>query len=213
MKFITALVFLFLLQSSYAATYFISPAGNDVSGTGTINNPWKTLHKATSMVTTAGDIIHVTQGTYTETISSNLAVGVSIEGDGAAASIIQSTLTAQFVAIIIARSPEGTNGNQHISNIKLDGNKRSTSWAIEIRGRSNFSIHDCTITDFEETGVYFSGRSDNNDEAPGIYAAGNSFYNNTLTNCAKYDVYGRGCQIFFQDKFSCFFSSAAIVTG
>ena len=195
MKFITALVFLLFLQSSYAVTYYISPTGNDVSGTGIISNPWKTLYKATSRVTTAGDIIHIAAGTYIETVRCNLAVGVSIEGDGADASIIQSTLTAQFVAIIIATSPEGTNGNQHISNIKLDGNKRTTSWAIEIRGRSNFSIHDCTITDFEETGVYFGGRSDNNDEPPGIYAAGNSFYNNILTNCAKYDGYGRGCLV------------------
>ena len=140
MKFITALVFLLFLQSSYAATYYISPTGNDVSGTGTISNPWKSLYKATSTVKTAGDIIHVTAGIYLETVRCNLAVGVSIEGDGADASIIQSTLTAQFVAIIIATSPEGTNGNQHISNIKLDGNNRSTSWAIEIRGRSNFSF-------------------------------------------------------------------------
>jgi len=133
-------------------------------------------------------------GTDIETIRCNLAVGVSIEGEGTS-SVIQSTLNQQFVAIIIATSPEGTNGNQHISNIRLDGNKRTTSWAIEIRGRSNFSIHDCIITDFEETGVYFGGRSDNNNEPPAVYATGNSFYNNTLTNCAKYDGYGRGCLI------------------
>ena len=150
MKFISTLLLVLFLQSSYANTYYISPTGNDVSGNGTISNPWRSLYKATSTVKAAGDIIHVKAGNYIETVRCTLAPGVSIEGDGADVSIIQSTLTEQFIAIIIATSPEGTNGNQHISNIKLDGNKRATSWAIEIRGRSNFSIHDCIITDFEE---------------------------------------------------------------
>ncbi len=195
MKFISTLLLVLFLQSSYANTYYISPTGNDVSGNGTISNPWRSLYKATSTVKAAGDIIHVKAGNYIETVRCTLAPGVSIEGDGADVSIIQSTLTEQFIAIIIATSPEGTNGNQHISNIKLDGNKRATSWAIEIRGRSNFSIHDCIITDFEETGVYFAGRSDNDTDPPSVYATGNSFYNNTLTNCAKYDGYGRGCLV------------------
>ena len=194
MKLLFTGVLVLFLQYSFATTYYISPKGDDRTGNGSISNPWQTLYRATSAVTTAGDIIHVTAGTYVEKTRCNLAVGVSIEGDGPT-SVIQSTLSEQFVAIIIATSPEGTNGNQHISNIKLDGNKRTTSWAIEIRGRSNFSVYDCTITDFEETGVYFGGRNDNTDEAPAIYAKGNSFYNNMLTNCAKYDGYGRGCLV------------------
>ncbi len=193
MKFIIALLLLLFVQNSYATTYYISLAGNDVSGTGSIGNPWKSLYKATSVANTVGDIIHVTAGNYLETVRCNLAVGVSIEGEGADVSIIRSTLSAQFVAIIIATSPEGTNGNQYISKIKLDGNKRTTSWAIEIRGRSNFSIHDCIIQDFEESGVYFGGRADNETEPPEIYATGNFFYNNSVINCAKYDGYGRGC--------------------
>jgi hypothetical protein len=193
MKFIISLLLLLFVQSSYATTYYISPAGNDASGTGSIGNPWKSLYKATSVANTVGDIIHVTAGNYLETVRCNLALGVSIEGEGADVSIIRSTLNAQFVAIIIAISPEGTNGNQHISNIRLDGNKRTTSWAIEIRGRSNFSIHDCIIQDFEESGVYFGGRADNETEPPAVYATGNSFYNNTVINCARYDGFGRGC--------------------
>ncbi len=194
MKLLSTLVLVLIFQSSFATTYYISSKGNDRTGNGSISNPWQTLYKATSSVTAVGDIIHVTSGTYIETIRCNLAVGVSIEGDGPS-SIIQSTLTQQFVAIIIATSPEGTNGNQHISHINLDGNKRTTSWGIEIRGRSNFSIYDCTITDFEETGVYFAGRGDNDTEPPSVYATGNSFYNNIMTNCAKYDGYGRGCLV------------------
>jgi nicotinamide mononucleotide transporter len=192
MKFLSALLLVLFCQCCFAGTYYISPKGNDKTGNGSIGNPWRSLSQATTAVTKAGDIIHVLAGTYTEILKSQLAVGVSIEGEGAA-SVIQSTLVDQFMAIISATSPEGTNGNQHISNIKLDGNKRSTSWGIEIRGRSNFSVYDCTIVDFEETGVFWGGRSDNINEAPAIYATGNSFYNNTVINCAKYDGFGRGC--------------------
>jgi nicotinamide mononucleotide transporter len=212
MKLLFSLILVLIFQYGFATIYYINPKGNDKTGNGSINNPWQSLYRATSTVTKPGDIIHVMSGTYIETIRCNLALGVSIEGDGTT-SIIQSTLSAQFVAIIIATSPEGTNGNQHISNIRLDGNKRTTSWAIEIRGRSNFSIHDCIITDFEETGVYFGGRSDNNNEPPAVYATGNSFYNNILTNCAKYDGYGRGCLVIGGQEGMLIFNNTISQTG
>ena len=79
---ITLLIFLFCFaQSAHAITYYISTTGNDATGNGTIANPWKTLNKATTTVTGTGNIIHVNAGTYIETQQSNLAVGVSIEGD------------------------------------------------------------------------------------------------------------------------------------
>ncbi len=180
------------MQTSFANTYFISPQGNDVNGNGSAGHPWKSLFRATTTVTRAGDIIHVMPGTYTETTKSSLAIGVSIEGEGVQC-VITSTISLVFGSLIQAVSPEGTNGSQHISNIKLDGNKRTTSWGIEIRGRSNFSIYNCTIVDFDDTGIFWGGRADNLGEAPQIYATGNSFYNNIVTNCAKYDGFGRGC--------------------
>src|SRR5436190_23959017 len=64
------------------ATYYISPSGNDATGTGTATSPWKTLYKATSTVSTNNAVIHVNAGTYTETMTCNLNPGVSIEGDG-----------------------------------------------------------------------------------------------------------------------------------
>ncbi len=192
MKLFLTVTLCFLIQICFATTFYISPAGSDQNGNGSSSNPWRSLFKATSVVTEPGSIIHVMAGTYTEISRSLLSPGVSIEGDGIS-SVIQSTLTEEFVAIIIARSAEGTDGNQHIANIKLDGNKRTTSWGIEIRGRKNFSIHDCMIVDFEDRGVLWGGRDDNEELPPAIYATGNSFYNNIVNNCAKYTDYGRGC--------------------
>src|SRR5215212_1851488 len=66
-----------VVHATAGITYYVSTTGSD-AGTGTSASPWKTLYKATSTVTTAGSIIHVNAGTYTETMKSNLAKGVSI---------------------------------------------------------------------------------------------------------------------------------------
>jgi nicotinamide mononucleotide transporter len=193
MKILFSLLCFLFFGHSYAKVYYINPQGHDMTGNGSINNPWQSLNKATSAVTTAGNIIHVMAGTYNEIARSNLAIGVSIEGEGIT-SIIQSSLTAEWVAIISLRSPEGTIGNQHISNLKFNGQNLHTFWAIYIAGRSNVSINNCTITDFKDKGVIFDGRDDNIAAPPVVYAKGNTFYNNIVTNCAAYENnWGRGC--------------------
>ncbi len=194
MKLFFSLVFIFFCHCSFATTYYISPEGNDKTGNGSISNPWQTLYRATSVVTTAGDIIHVKAGTYTETLQIVLATGVSIEGDGVT-SVLKSSLTSQWSALLVANSDtEGTDGNQHISNLKFDGQNLSTFWAITVIGRKNFSIYNCTIVDFKDRGVIFAGRVDNANEAPAVYATGNSFHDNIMTNCASYipNQYGSG---------------------
>ncbi len=195
MKLFLSLFFsLLFVVSAKATTFYISPTGNDVTGTGSVSNPWKTLYKACNTVAAAGDIIHVNAGTYLETQQCVLRVGVSIEGDGVS-SVLQSTLTADWTEMLSLKSAEGTNGNQHISNIKFDGQNLTTFWGVYIAGRSNVSVHDITMVNFKNRGIIFAGRSDNALGAPSIYATGNTFYNNTVDNCADYDQilgYGAG---------------------
>ncbi|MBL0181181.1 MAG: hypothetical protein IPP96_02370 [Chitinophagaceae bacterium] len=191
---------LFLCSITQAATYYISPTGNDATGTGTLANPWKTLFKATSTVTTSGNIIHVLAGTYTETQQSDLAVGVSIEGDDFNTTIILSNLTGQWSNLLNLNSNQDTNGNQSISNVTLNGQYVSESnyktWiAIWITGRSNVLIHDCKIINFKDRGVIYDGNNATDPITdPGHYATGNKFYNNTVLNCAtNVGNYGAGC--------------------
>jgi hypothetical protein len=189
-------IFLFIFCfafSSHATTYYVSSTGNDVTGNGTAGSPWKTLVKATTVVTTSGSIIHVNAGTYTETATCYLAIGVSIEGDGIT-SILRSAVTAFQSPLLRLTSADGTSGNQHISNLKFDGQSLATSWGIYVEGRSNVSINNCTVTNFGDRGVIFAATSGFAEAAPPIYATGNSFYNNTITNCAAfYGSYGTGC--------------------
>jgi nicotinamide mononucleotide transporter len=179
-----------------ADTYYISPQGSDISGNGSKTKPWQTLFKATLTSIKEGDIILVMDGIYIETKPSVLSVGVSIEGKGIN-SVIKSTVTTDWTPILSLRSPEGTKGNQHISNLKFDGQNLSTFWAVFISGRSNVSIYNCTIIDFKDKGVIFDGKNDNIPSAPSIYATGNSFHHNIVNNCSAYNtqngIYGRGC--------------------
>lgn len=46
------------------ATYYISPTGNDITGSGTIGSPWVSLTKVWTVVA-AGDTVYLRGGTYT----------------------------------------------------------------------------------------------------------------------------------------------------
>lgn len=171
-------------------TYYISPSGND-AGNGSAATPWKTLFKATTTVQTAGDIIHVNPGTYTETQNSSLAAGVNLEGADSATTFIKSTKAGDWSVLLTLQSNEGTNGNQTVSGLTFDGNYVSetsfkTWWAIEVRGRSNVTIRDCHIKSFYDRGVVFDGNNvQDPTNYPSVYATGNKFYNNKLTNTAR----------------------------
>jgi hypothetical protein len=175
-----------------SATYFISPSGNDSTGTGAEAMPWKTLYKATQTVTAPGSLIRVTAGTYLETRQSSLAKGVSIEGEGPK-SVIQSTVAAEFEPILFLLSPVGTQGNQHIANLKFDGRNLTTRSGIKIEGRSNVVVCGTTVVDFQDNGMIFNGADAYITVAPSIWATGNKFYNNVMRNCASFSGYGRGC--------------------
>lgn len=199
MRLLFIILFLFA-WSANATTYYISPSGNDATGTGAIGNPWQTLYKACTSVTTTGDIIHVNAGTYTETSQCLLSVGVSIEGDGIT-SILKNNITTDWISLLLLSSAsEATDGNQHISNVKFDGQfttgATGSAVGIEVIGRKNVSIHDITMVDFRMRGIIFAGRTDNTDAAPTTYATGNTIYNCTITNCAEFNhplTAGFGC--------------------
>ncbi|HMK04988.1 MAG TPA: T9SS type A sorting domain-containing protein [Ferruginibacter sp.] len=199
MKLFTLILTLFICSVTNAATYYISPTGNDVSGTGTSANPWRTLYKATSTVINSGDIIHVNAGIYTETQTSFLRVGVSIEGAGIDISIIRSNITGQWSELLSLNSPQNTNGAQSISGVTLDGQyvseTNNRTWiAIWVNGRSNVIIHHCKIINFRDRGVIFDG-NDVTDPVmdPGNHATGNKFHDNTVLNSAAgTGAYGGG---------------------
>lgn len=182
------------------ATYYISTTGNDTTGNGSIGLPWKTLKKATTVVTTFGDIIHVNPGTYNETQQCDVARGVSIEGDDYTTTIIKSGLTGTFSTFLQLESNQDTDGSQHISGLTLDGqyvtDANSKTWiGIWVTGRSNVHIHDCKIINWRDRGVIFKGVDETDSLSdPGHHATGNKIYNCIIDNSAQnVGAYGAGC--------------------
>lgn len=51
-----------------SSVYYVSTTGNDITGTGTLSNPWKTIQKAADTMT-AGDTCIIRGGTYQETVT------------------------------------------------------------------------------------------------------------------------------------------------
>ena len=112
------------ISAALHTSYIDATSGSDTSTRdGSVGSPWKSLHYACGRATTSGYVIHVNAGTYAETSARNLPVGVCIEGEGTT-SLIRSSVTGSGsgagVWTIRLNSSMGTNGNQHISNIKMD---------------------------------------------------------------------------------------------
>jgi len=184
MKKILILPLLLLSLSLGATKVYVATTGNDGTGNGTAAAPYATIAAGISHAS-AGDTVYVVAGTYNVSTQITVPVGVSLMGAGATSII--TTGAALEPIIYMYSASEGTNGNQSISHLKVDGDMTAIT-LIEILGRSNVLVHDCEFVDALWDGVIFRGRVDSLDRAPTTYATGNKFYNNTVTNCAIYDT-------------------------
>lgn len=172
---------------------YVATTGNDTTGNGTLAIPYRMPSKATSVVTTSGKTINIAAGTYLDNNYCELALGVNMVGAGKALTIIKTKYiytaspTTPSYAYIRAYSSAITAGNQSISGIGFDG--KDTSYrAITIYKRGNVAVHDCDFKDFKASAVLFYNIANNNMTEPSAYASGNSFYNNSTSNCTTYGI-------------------------
>jgi hypothetical protein len=174
-----------------ATTYYVATVANggSNSNSGASNSPWSTIYYAITQCNT-GDVIYVTAGTYTETQQLQLPVGISITGAGIT-SIIKSTYVGSLTSgMITMTSSSGTpvNGNQSITNVKIDGNGQANYTGITSSYRYGITIANCTVIDFADRGISIMNGTDFMN-APSYYSTGNSVHDCIVTNCGHYDAY------------------------
>jgi hypothetical protein len=202
MRTLLTILLLFFLQNLFGqTTHYVSTTGSDANS-GTSGSPWLTLAHACSQVTTAGDTIYINPGTYIETLPAMVAVGVNIKGADSATTIIKSHYVADMhygdpvdAAITFSSNTEGTNGNQSLSGITLDGDSLRGNAAILVRLRGGVAIHKILIKDFFTNAVYFLGSANGQYTKPTVYPVNNTLYNFTINNCTdSTDTWiGLGC--------------------
>ena len=178
--------------------HYVSTTGSN-SNSGTLASPWLTLDYAATQVTTMGDTIQILDGTYTITQAALIAPGVNVKGQSIAGTILLSNYKNDWnfnnpdsAAITFASTTEGTNGNQSISNLTLDGDSLTGNSAIVVKCRSNVFIHDMTIKDFFINGIFLTGSSVNSETQPTTYSTGNKIYNIIIQNCSDSDATWNG---------------------
>ena len=178
-------LFILLSIAGFSAKYYVGVSGNN-GNNGSVGSPWLTLTYACSKATASGDIIHINAGIYNESARSNLAVGVSIEGDGIDATTINTNYVASSSSdgAILLNSSSYTSGNQSISNLTLTGSNLTALRGICINYRNNVTVHHIKVINFYASAVFFRGSNQAWDAEPNPYASGNSLYNCTVNNCA-----------------------------
>ncbi len=182
-----------------AKVYYLSPEGNDITGDGSRNSPWRSLYRASRQAVNQGDTIFIQAGIYNETRTSRIETGVSLIGEGDSSVITSTTLGAEWNPIVDMRSPILMDGNQSISYLKFDGNSLKAAQALWIAKRNNVEIHNCTFVDFIYIGILWVGDGGNAGGDPYDkvtyplhYVTGSMFHNNTVSNCSLYSDWGSG---------------------
>jgi len=190
------ILFLLPLLLGAQTTWYVATTGNDVTGDGTLGNPWLTVKKASTEVAVFGDIIYVKPGTYTESQRTNLALGVSLEGEYTPTTIINYTYNAASFSdgAIYAVSGSVVNGNQHISNLTITGSNYTASRGIYTRYRNNFHIYNCTIQNFDKSGINAYSEIDWV-TPPATYTTGLKIYNCDIDNNTESPDNGGECNL------------------
>ncbi|MBX4201906.1 DUF1565 domain-containing protein [Candidatus Saccharibacteria bacterium] len=166
----------FIIYKSFAAgtgIYYVDPNGSDTAD-GSQATPWKTVAKACLSVPAGnGSTIHINAGSYVENSTCRLPNLTSLIGAGSGQTIIKASSMSVTPLLLV----QNTTGAQTISDIKLDGQNRTTS----NYGLQAYSTKNLTITRISASG--FKNITDNTGSAVDIKDATDFVLSNsTLTN-------------------------------
>ena len=136
----------------HAAVFYVDVNGSDSERNGGKSTPWKTIGFALTQVD-FGDLISINDGVYSEG-QLVFPEGVSLTSTSQDNSKVRIQpkipLGLQKPLLILSSATPGSNGNQIISYIELDGDTgtHTCRWGIKVQNRNNVRIHHCNIHDF-----------------------------------------------------------------
>ena len=136
----------------HAAVFYVDVNGSDSERNGGKSTPWKTIGFALTQVD-FGDLISINDGVYSEG-QLVFPEGVSLTSTSQDNSKVRIQpkipLGLQKPLLILSSVAPGSNGNQTISYVELDGQNGSNNcrWAIKVQNRNNVRIYHCNIHDF-----------------------------------------------------------------
>lgn len=143
-------------QWTYATVYEVSILGNDVTGDGSIESPWRTLkYAATKVPASQGHRIHLSEGTFVEDGQINILPGVNLEGSGIDKTIIKAAASFYYHPespgftpnrfLINLSSTSAIIGNQILKNFTLDGDNKQVHGGIYVKNRSKVLLEKIDI--------------------------------------------------------------------
>ena len=157
-------LFMVCAQGGLANIYYVSTSGND-NGDGSPGNPWRTLRAAVSKVPAGqGHTIRLSQGTFVESGSFNVAPGINIEGAGVDQTIIKAASSFYFNPgdpgfaldkfLMTLNSSGFSDGNQSLKNFTIDGDGKRLHGGIYVKNRNNIAIENVKVKDTNFCGIW-----------------------------------------------------------
>ncbi|MBT1700343.1 right-handed parallel beta-helix repeat-containing protein [Fulvivirgaceae bacterium PWU4] len=141
---------------------YVSTSGNDASGDGTREAPWRTIHYATTQAK-EGQTLKLSDGIFAEE-PFTVPPGVNIEGQGKTRTIIKPNPSFYYNPpkpgftpekyLIHFSSPEPTPGNQYIKKLMIDGENKRLHGGIYINRRNGLHVEDIRIQNTNFNGLW-----------------------------------------------------------
>jgi hypothetical protein len=152
-------------QYSFGTTFYVRTTGNDVSGDGSADNPWKTLKYASTRVAPGqGHIIQLSAGIFIENGPIEIPLGVSLEGAGINQTIFKASSSFYYYPADPGYAPEKflirlsefnpSNGNQTLRNFTVDGDSKKLHGGVFVRYRSNVVIENINVQYTNYSGIW-----------------------------------------------------------
>jgi len=127
--------------------------GSDVTGTGTLANPYATIEKAMTVATVYGDVIRIAPGTYYPPSTIDVPPGVQIIGAGLGRTVIWGVGGPSGPVFFI----QGADANTRLEGVQIRGGGGIEGGAVQIIGALESDAPVISACEFYDNGVSQNG--------------------------------------------------------